>query len=898
MSEDNKTNFKAPSTRSVLSFLFLPEFKRSFPAFAHIGPIFIRTIAIMFVQAGLLRPNHPAMMYGLAKDVPNFKFSDLIGEAWYNLRVNDGNSPYQYGMFVGVIMMICLTVVSAFMFITNMFLSTAQAQIFDHPTVNTDVGAATASTGGIFQLNPTSDDLAIDLLNRVIRQSAYGDGAPMSVSLGPLMGIYNTALLVIASLVVFWAIVSIIIDTARTGQIGGGRHSIVWVPIRFVFALGLMIPLGTGFSGGQLITLKIAEWGSNLATNGWIAYVDSVNDSSLVALKPVPEDIGVDLAYGLARIETCRLTYNGLNKQAGGSPTNFIYYTYGGLLSPDRNRAVPPSNWTLGQDKVNLYVGNNSVADRCGHIVVQNPNPETVAAVRGFGRLQDDMLEAFRIAKTAHYNAFFNTLPVPAEKVGCGLSHEYQNINSAGGSVCSSFDLTYADGNFPKADIINTAAQQYARAVDTASTAAYQKVVDYVTDPDFLTEMQDMGWAGMGVWYFKIQQFNSALDAILTPTVSVEQGSLELIEDENFFSSLFKDKEKDEVLSGTAETLKAFDEWWVTESAALGPNTIVGKFSQNNVRTESPQQNTSGDAGKFQKYMNKTFGNFNVIKFDDDLYPMAELINLGTQMVTMAIGGYVAVAALSLVGGTKILGSGPGVDTLITGPVGDLIGMMLTLLLGAGLLLKYYIPLIPWIRVLFAVLSWVISVFEAVVIVPLLALANLSTDGEGLFTQTGRNLWISSLQVILRPIMTVIGFVASLLIFNAIVGYVNDTYNVAINLSGYGGGFYYPISVVVYSIIYVVVVYSLINSTFKIMEELPSAAMKWMGGPQDMSFNDSNMEGYIMAASRFGEKAGSGMMGGASSGAAKRQGVRKEMQQQQMQKDMQAAQKNQNPNAE
>ena len=249
----NLSKFNAPSTRSVLSFLFLPEFKRSFPAFAHIGPVFVRTIAMMFVQAGLLRPNHPAQFAGMSDDVPKFKFSELLGEAWYNLRTGDGATPYQYGAFISVIMMLGLSVASAFLFITSFFMSTAQAQLFAHPS-GEDTSVVESATGGssFFQSTPTSPDLGIDLLNKVLRQSAYDVGKPMQNAFGALMEIYNTALLVIASIVVFWAIISIVVDTARTGQIGGGRHSIVWVPIRFVFALALPWQFAVAICRGNL----------------------------------------------------------------------------------------------------------------------------------------------------------------------------------------------------------------------------------------------------------------------------------------------------------------------------------------------------------------------------------------------------------------------------------------------------------------------------------------------------------------------------------------------------------------------------------------------------------------------------------------------------------------------
>jgi len=908
---DKDYNFKAPSTKSVLAFLFLPEFKRSFPAFAHIGPIFIRTIAIMFVQAGLLRPNHPAVMYGLAKNVPQFKFSDLIGEAWYNLRVNEGNTPYQYGMFIGVIMMICLTVVTAFMFLLNLFVSSAQAQIFAHPTINTDVSAAVGNTGtGIYQVNPTSPDFAIDILNKVVRQSAYGDGAPLSVGLGAVMGVYNTALLVIAALVVFWAIISIIVDTARTGQIGGGRHSIVWVPIRFVFALALMIPLGTGFSGGQVITLKIAEWGSNLGTNGWIAYVDRVNDATLISSKTPSDETAVDLAVGLARIEICRQTYNALNAQASGFLSNLsnaltgtgggadaiadmfragsvsaasgsmIYYRYQGLLSGLNDQPRPPTWGNLGsgfqpRSEVQLYVGNDMVADYCGKLTVQNPDPLLNRNITQFGSLGTQLTAAATTAKQAHFNAFFNHIPNAASQVACGLTHEWNEFSEP---LCSGVDTTFGNDQTPSLDILQQAATSYFNDVNAANTAVYNTLVSYVTSDDFLTEMKDQGWAGMGVWYFKIQQMNQAMNAILKPTVMITPGSLEGHSRDSLVTSLFKDKEEDEVLTKTATTIEKFDGWWTFESLEADPDSLIGRFAAKNVTTQGVEdatsggltQYSSGGSGVVDYLLNKIFGDlssdFTLIDIgDQDVYPLTQLMDIGDYMLTSALVGYVVVALLSVVGdSTPVLG----------GALGDLIGMLLTTLLFVGLMLKYYIPIVPWIRVTFAVLSWIASVFEAVIIVPLLALANLSTEGEGLFTQTGRNLWISSLNVIMRPILTVIGFIASILMFNAMVGYVNSTFNVALMLSGHTGGMYTFLSIIVYSVIYMFVIYTLMNATFKTIDTLPDVVMRWMGGPQDVNFQDSNMEGYIIAASQYGKQVGAGLQKGAqNTGAAAGRGI-------------------------
>src|SRR5690606_7169678 len=116
-----------------------------------------------------------------------------------------------------------------------------------------------------------------------------------------------TGILVVASVMLFWCILSVVVDTAKTGTIGGGRHNMVWAPIRIVFALGLLIPLGsTGYSSGQFMVMKLAEWGSNFGTNAWIAYARGVVSSeNLVAHNGAYSP--TDVVVAATRMWVCRV---------------------------------------------------------------------------------------------------------------------------------------------------------------------------------------------------------------------------------------------------------------------------------------------------------------------------------------------------------------------------------------------------------------------------------------------------------------------------------------------------------------------------------------------------------------------------------------------------------------
>ena len=125
---------KRVKVSSVAAFMFLPQFHLSFRGFAHIVPVFVRTVAMTFVAAGLLPNNHPATRYGV-EGVRRYTFIELVAEAWFNLRSTNA-SVQQWGLFTAVIMM-AVAVVSAFgAFILTVFFNlgaVAHAQIFSYP---------------------------------------------------------------------------------------------------------------------------------------------------------------------------------------------------------------------------------------------------------------------------------------------------------------------------------------------------------------------------------------------------------------------------------------------------------------------------------------------------------------------------------------------------------------------------------------------------------------------------------------------------------------------------------------------------------------------------------------------------------------------------------------------
>jgi conjugal transfer/type IV secretion protein DotA/TraY len=190
-------------------------------------------------------------------------------------------------------------------------------------------------------------------------------------------------------------------------------------------------------------------------------------------------------------------------------------------------------------------------------------------------------------------------------------------------------------------------------------------------------------------------------------------------------------------------------------------------------------------------------------------------------------------------------GAGFAVSALANG-ISSIAGMGVA----GGMVLMFYVPVLPLIRTTFAALTWIISVFEAVAMVPMAALNFLTSVGEGM---GARETWILWLNVLMRPVLVVIGFVGAMLIFNSFVVYfqTNFTQGIAALRSDMNWITRF-LSWFAYTAIYVFAVYTAANSSFKLLDLIPDAMMRWMGGRADVSFDDNSSVGALAAGQMVG----------------------------------------------
>lgn len=942
-SRHERVKMVRPGVKPFLAFFLLPQFWRSFAHFSHIRPIFVQTLSIMLAQSGLLPVNHPGTRHGYNAEGNRISVSEIMGEAWYNLRTRPNMGFYQWGIFGSIVMMFATIVAALVMSASYLVLGTvAHAQIFQLAPggvpVATDFSTVVAaSPTALFDRSQSATgDLALGILDKVLRQAAVGGGGPMQSAIGPMFGTYSTGVLVIASVVVFWSIVSIVIDSARTGQFGGGRHNMVWTPIRFVFALAMLIPVGGMFNGGQLVVMKLAEWGSNLGSNMWSTYINGTNDINLLVNLVQSQNPATTLIVPTLESLTCMKRHNMAQEVTLG--TAFFPggpYVPSPVLSPAlaltsvgvHDQFVRPivqqTDVAKNAPSITITFGDMSNPNRCGGITLPNPQGNDIVNYDPLytamypavpvGAVFDEFAQFKQDVRQAEWD-LFNDLYADMEGIACQMASTTQQANPASyAQTCPS--VTYAPtGANATAAAINPACNTtaggfngdpasalclgqmvaaYTGSVggggreDALATAKAANLDPYISGAGagtFTGDAAIQGWAGMGAWYFKIASINRSFgEAVVVETAAegpsaMNTGSPSADEGgdggcDGFWGCLW---------SGTKRV--ATGAWTVASGMVTGVGDAVawvGGGGLSGMLAGFPIQGASDinmDAGKkiihWALHKMKSDNGPLLISiggYGTDTHPMASLAYAGYQIVDKAIFLYGVMAFISLFAGLPLIGG--MITALMAGPVGSFLGMIASFGLTPGLMLLYYVPLIPWTKVMFAVVAWIVSVVEAVATIPVVALAHMRTDGEGLMGPMASSAYVAWLNLLLRPGLTVIGFVMGNLIFESMILYLNDTFNQSIANMGSGG--FGIIDQVINTYIYVFSAYALVNASFKLVDIIPNSTMSWLGssaGTQDFSqeathvesFMKENMDQFASSMGVAGQAAGSlgGMAGG------------------------------------
>lgn len=760
----------------------------------------------------------------------------------------------------------------------------------------------------------TNTDIAYRLLDMVFgAPDIFGNHREGIVSgfhsgLQSMYTLYSHAILVVASIILFYLVVTIIAETAQTGTPFGKRFNGLWAPIRIVAGIGLLIPIAAGMNSGQWITLYAAKLGSNFATNGWLEFNRTLaggylGDDHYVGVPNSPEMMHIPAFFMLAHAcDHAQEQIYGRNVDAYIVTTSESTGSTAIDFSVPYEVALTFSNF----DDIYIRFGSRDVSNTsdkglvrplCGelHFSTSTLDPSSGAfflqrgfyqliqswwysggipfsCLGGFGGVASLKLATENATDFGHnYMRYFAPVPNPIM-----TPPTFSNLMAADSLPGAGFK------EFSYTAFSNSVQNCIEDAVNRDRTGSGLGI-----DPTLAA----FGWAAAGIWYNKIAEANGSLgtasQAAPRPTLYPEL--MEYVMRENM--------QQDANIMAT------------TRFNPMGPNgrdiefpeaydapiastyySIQQYWENDGYRTDSSgRAQTAVSGNKLIDAINAILGTQGVFDMckNTDVHPLAQLAITGRGLIENSIRNLGYSAASGSLGGLAYLFdphlgaagfAGSGFFTAIAS-----IGLLV------GFILFYVIPFMPFLYFFFAVGGWVKGVFEAMVGVPLWALAHLRIDGEGLPGSAGTDGYFLIFEIFFRPIMIVIGLIASILIFSAMVKVLNETFFLVVsNLTGFnatGAGFcgikdvnifnrvstldhfLGPIDEFFFTIVYTVIVYMIGMSCFKLIDNIPNSILRWMNASVS-TFNDKNATdpgGIVQKVATKGALIGSSLQEGVES---------------------------------
>ncbi|MES2728746.1 MAG: DotA/TraY family protein [Pseudomonadota bacterium] len=738
---------------------------------------------------------------------------------------------------------------------------------------------------GLFDTNPPTRDIAFMMLDKTFGvpgvfgsqfdPQTWARVPAFNKAMFSLFAFYNNAMMIIALFIVFYFVVVVVLESAQTGTPFGQRFQSIYVPIRLVVAVALLLPVHYGLSAGQHLTLHIAKWGSGLATNGWKQFNFTMQNNLMVSggnavAKPKPADL-TSLVEFMHLAQSCRAAYainpingvtnvdayviRGTRVGANGTTVNSAAQRLSGMtldsaIAFTGGRAVQIVFGTQGQGDTTMHLA--GIYPACGELTLSLEGGDTPAAKQVhamyFDRVQtlwqDAGLRSFgeRVA-----NGFLET------KATCDVSY---NGSIPWGAECATRKTPGA-----------TYYRQFIDEQQSQVNAAIEDAISKLRASDLTTltvrqEVVDRGWAGAAMVYNELAFLNGAVTTAIfaTPQPSrvpvIMREAYEMNATRNAFiggADLFNPGNG----AGWSNVQKL--------PFAKMYYQIKDDFRQDSVA--NVLINGSG-TDAFSRVLNMIFGSWGLFELYEnrDVHPLAQMSALGKALVESSIrnlGIGLSIAGVGTGLANALNDKGAISPEAIASGMRGISGVFFTLFsitLTAGFIMYYIVPFMPFMYFLFSMVRWVLGIFQALVAVPLWALAHLRIDADGIPGKAAANGYYLLLDIFIRPILTLFGLLLAISLFSALAIMLHDVFALAIsNLTGFSGSsaaastqpgmpslvnmdnFRGYVDQLFFTITYAILMYILASSTFKVIDAIPNSTLRFIGSGVS-SFSDTNQD--------------------------------------------------------
>ncbi len=632
---------------------------------------------------------------------------------------------------------------------------------------------------------------------------------------------YSGALLVFAVIVVLYHLIVMVAESAHYGIPLGKRNKQMWAPIRLVTALGLLIPIG-GFSTAQFLIMQMTRMGSSLASNAWNSFADTIKPTQVTLHGSARIDPTATIAH-LAAIGACvksyEITYSGL---ATERLVPFVVPPF--LISKEE------SGDTFSRTTFLAKMGDPALLPvSCGNLSWVMPEPEITAST--MSRV------SARFAK-AHLTA---------------IKDIQQGALNLGGSLALGtlgiFNTTEATYALTFAKLIETYQKSFLGALqqDKITIDKYGNVA--AISDERTTTTDGYGWMMAGV---TLQKFALTDTVMLTPELAAPVVTFHypLFAAANDKPTLLLARTLSfaHLLLQSHNSAAPIKELWFNPTLDHGKGPVKQALTLTANIVSRAEANLGGqsllDPGLAESGANIGLFKpialaFRALDLADQFWAVADWSPRANSPVfgSAIIFGNLAqaVRAALLTANPRIEAAALGQQSLldIDQPADSaryLVAAIGLLIFIPALLLVFLLPLIPLLHFALGSVLWLIAVFQGIASAPIWALTFLSLKGDELVPPGSRLGLAIILNIFLRPILMVIGFITALMLMH--MGFA--ILEVSLALFQYdglqGSKTLFSLGTLILLIIYLLAAFAITNVAMKCISLFPDFTLKWLGG--------------------------------------------------------------------
>lgn len=707
-------------------------------------------------------------------------------------------------------------------------------------------------------------DVSVGILRRIFGPviDALTSGVdPNSVSqtastLGAMLSVFNSGVLVVGSLVISYVAVMGAINTANDGEAMGKTWSTVWTPVRVVAGAGFLMSSTSGFAFIQHILLMLALWGIGLANSVFNMGVQTgiVGGALTNISAQVGYGTGAKPSESFPLYDVRKFAQQYLSLSYCAYSANKIYDDSGsGGSAPAVKADTAPDASTL-EDKDGAVTSKTFlIRDRnpasnlaggspfCGTVKVysfnaapsvpSNSNNASETLSGSAASANQAALQAVRVAATSAKQAALVQL---MQDIDAWVATMPYSLSQPGWDTVNSQQFNVIVSNAQQAVLTNLSNQI---ASDTTLTQIMQSWTNSVTKD---------GWAMAGGFQQRLGGIREEMAKIYSAAPADSTAPT--------FGGLPDDARAQMLANGVDAATRT-----IIAKADAGAGALNGTPNPAELNSVVPDSLSglnvdsmrSGLDSRMSKFVNWSMQGTTqiLIGTDTDVDAISRIKRVGdwmTVLSSMTLAADTALktaitglrAAAGVVGSVKLAGTGVDLTPVGTAvwdwAMAVVVPQLAKMISWLDILAFYFgtfLPSLPYAIFMVVVVGWVLAVIQAVVAAPLWVVMHMRPSQT--FIGSDQQGYLLMLSLFVRPALAVLGLFAGILAADPIVDYLAKAFfsmRTAIVTSQESLGWVvefmtYKDWMVVFGLILLPVIYMV----FGLPQVLPDHVLKWIG---------------------------------------------------------------------